>query len=119
VVAERAKHDLSPRRLLQIASEGADVLVQLPHRLDMITQRLASGEMEAKVDIPSLGPLMQALQKVANRIFSGLVLGGLIVASANLMPYRRTLGTAGFIIAGVLGMYMVLVILFTDRRDKT
>jgi ubiquinone biosynthesis protein len=119
VVAERAKHDLSPHRLMQIATEGADVLVQLPHRVDVITQRLAAGEFGAKLDIPHLVTLMQAMQKVANRIFSGLVLGGLIVASALLMPYRRTLGTIGFVLAGLIGLYMVLVIMFTDRRDKT
>jgi len=68
------------------------------------------------VDVPQLPALIVALQKVANRVFSGLVLAGLLVASAQLMPYWRTLGLIGFIIAAVIGMYMVLTILFSDRK---
>jgi hypothetical protein len=58
------------------------------------------------------------LRKVANRIFSGLVLAGIIIASAMLLPHRRALGTAGFWIAGVIGLYMVLSIWLRDRREK-
>jgi hypothetical protein len=49
-------------------------------------------------------------------VFSGLVLAGLIVASAMLLPHSRALGTAGFMIAGAMGLYMVGSILWTDRR---
>ena len=38
------------------------------------------------VDVPQLPSLIVALQKVANRVFSGLVLAGLLVASAMLLP---------------------------------
>jgi len=67
----------------------------LPHRLDVFTQK-----------------------KVANRIFTGLVLGGLLVASGLLLQYRPRLGTIGFLIAGALGLYMVVTILISDRRSK-
>jgi len=62
--------------------------------------------------------MMEALQKVANRVFSGLVLAGLLVASAMLLPYRRVLGTAGFVLAGCIGVWMVLAILWTDREKN-
>ena len=62
--------------------------------------------------------MIEALQKVANRVFSGLVLAGLLVASAMLLPYRRALGTAGFVLAGAIGVWMVLSILWTDRDRK-
>ena len=75
----------------------------LPHRLDLITSRLAANEFETQVEVPQLTLMMEALQKVANRVFSGLVLAGLLVASAMLMPYRRALGTAGFVLSGAIG----------------
>jgi hypothetical protein len=34
-----------------------------------------------------------------------------------LMQYRRSLATIGFVIAGVIGLWMVLTILWTDRRS--
>jgi ubiquinone biosynthesis protein len=119
IIADRAKRDLNPRRLYQLATEGNDLLVALPHRLDLITARMASNEFETKVEVPQLTLMMEALQKVANRVFSGLVIAGLLVASAMLMAYRRVLGTAGFVFAGVLGVWMVLAILWSDRgKDR-
>jgi predicted unusual protein kinase regulating ubiquinone biosynthesis (AarF/ABC1/UbiB family) len=115
VAMARAQRDMSPRRIYQIAMESGDLLAALPHRLDQITQRMANNDLGAHVDVPQLPALIVALQKVANRIFSGLVLAGLLVASAMLLPYWRALGTIGFIISAVLALYIVLTIMVSDR----
>jgi ubiquinone biosynthesis protein len=116
IARARAKRELNPRRLYQLASEAGDLMSALPHRLDLISQRLANNDFETRVDVPQLSILMRGLQKVANRIFSGLVLAGLLVASAMLLPHRRTLGTIGFWIAAVMGIYMVASIWLNDRK---
>jgi len=118
LAAERARRDFSPRRLFQIATQSTDLLATLPHRLEVITQRLAAGEFETKVEVPQLVVLLNGLQKVANRIFSGLVLAGIVVASALLLPYRRSMGTIGFVLAGVLGLWMVITIFLSDRHTR-
>jgi predicted unusual protein kinase regulating ubiquinone biosynthesis (AarF/ABC1/UbiB family) len=118
IAADRAKRDLNPRRLYQLATEGNDLLMALPHRLDLITQRMAANEFETRIEVPQLTLLMAALQKVANRVFSGLVIAGLLVASAMLMQWHRGLGLFGFLLSGILGVYMVLTILWSDRRDR-
>ncbi|HEU4786052.1 MAG TPA: AarF/UbiB family protein [Gemmatimonadaceae bacterium] len=118
IAAERARRDLNPRRLYELATQGSDLLMALPHRLDLITSRMAANEFETRIDIPQLTLMMRALQKVANRIFSGLVLAGLLVASAMLMPYRRSLATSGFVLAGAIGIWMVLAILWGDRDKR-
>src|SRR3954462_4772883 len=115
---ERAKRDLNPRRLFQLATQGSDLVMALPHRLDLITERLAANEFELRMQVPQLSEVMRGMQKVANRVFSGLVLAGLLVASAMLMQYRRSLATIGFVIAGAIAMWMVLKILWTDRRSR-
>jgi ubiquinone biosynthesis protein len=116
LAAERARRDFSPRRLLQIATEGTDFLAGLPHRLELITQRLATGDFETTVDVPQLQVLSTDLQKVANRIFSGLVLAAIVIASAMLHSQRPTLAMIGFLIAGALGLFMVVNILLSDRQ---
>jgi predicted unusual protein kinase regulating ubiquinone biosynthesis (AarF/ABC1/UbiB family) len=118
IAVQRAQRDLSPRRLYQIAVESGDLIAALPHRLDQITSRLANNDLSTHVDVPQLPSLIVALQKVANRVFSGLVLAGLLVASSQLLPYWRTLGTVGFVIAAVIGIYMVLSILVSDRKGS-
>ncbi|HEY4303348.1 MAG TPA: AarF/UbiB family protein [Gemmatimonadaceae bacterium] len=116
LATERAKRDLNPRRLYQLATESSDMLMSLPHRLDLITARLAANEFATRIEVPQMTLLMAALQKVANRVFSGLVIAGLLVASAMLIPSRRVLGTAGFILSGLIGLCMVLAILWSDRE---
>ena len=118
IAADRTRRELNPRRLFQLATESSNLLTALPHRLDVITQRLASNEFETRIDVPQIPLLMQGLQKVANRIFSGVVLAGLLIASAMLLPHQRALGTIGFVLAGALGLWMVLTILWTDRRRR-
>jgi predicted unusual protein kinase regulating ubiquinone biosynthesis (AarF/ABC1/UbiB family) len=118
IAADRAKRDLNPRRLYQLATEGGDLLTALPHRIDLITSRMAANEFAMQIDIPQITLMMTALQKVANRVFSGLVLAGLLVASAMLLPYHHSLGLAGFILAGMIGICMVLAILWSDRENE-
>jgi ubiquinone biosynthesis protein len=118
IAAEKARRELSPRKLYQLVTESSDLVSNLPRRLDLITERLANNEFETQIDIPQITVLLNGLQKVANRVFSGLVLAGLLVASAMLLPYRRALGTFGFVVAGVLAFYMVISILWGDHRDS-
>ena len=41
-----------------------------------------------------------------------------LVASGLLMAYQRSLAMIGFLIAGVLGLWMVFAILVQDRRSR-
>ena len=119
IAMSRARRDLSPSRLYQVAIESGELLAALPHRLDQITARLANNDLSTHVDVPQMPALIEALQKVANRIFSGLVLAGLVVASAMLLPYWRGLGLAGFLIATMIALYMVLTIIVSDHTSRS
>jgi predicted unusual protein kinase regulating ubiquinone biosynthesis (AarF/ABC1/UbiB family) len=113
---ERARRDFSPRRLYQIATEASDFLGALPHRLDVITKRIAANDVGLRLDTPQLGTLLEGMQKIANRIFTGLVLAGLLVASGLMIQSWPRLGIIGFTIAAVLAVYMVVSILLSDRK---
>jgi predicted unusual protein kinase regulating ubiquinone biosynthesis (AarF/ABC1/UbiB family) len=118
IANKRARRDMSPRRLFQMAAETSDLIRALPHRIDVITQKLVSNDFAVRVEAPQLGSLLLGLEKVANRIFTGLVLSGLLVASGLLMAYQRNLAMIGFLIAGVLGLWMIATILVQDRRSR-
>ena len=119
IANERVKRELSPRRLFQLASETTDLLSVLPHRLDQITQRLAANELGMTVEVPQVNKLLTGLQKIANRIFTGLVLTGILLASALIHDHQPRLGTAGFVTAGVIGLYMVVTIMLSDRKSSS
>jgi ubiquinone biosynthesis protein len=118
IANKMARREMSPRRLFQIASETSNLVRALPHRLDVLTQKMVADDFAVRVDTPQLGSLLLGLEKVANRIFTGLVLGGLLVASGLLMAYQRRLGIAGFLIAAVIGLWMVAIILIGDRKSR-
>jgi predicted unusual protein kinase regulating ubiquinone biosynthesis (AarF/ABC1/UbiB family) len=118
IANNRARRDFSPRRIFQMAAETSDLVRALPHRIDVITQKLISNDFAVRVEAPQLGSLLLGLEKVANRIFTGLVLGGLLVASGLLMAYQRSLAMVGFVIAAALGLWMVFAILVQDRRSR-
>jgi predicted unusual protein kinase regulating ubiquinone biosynthesis (AarF/ABC1/UbiB family) len=118
IAEDRARREFSPARLFKTATQASDLLSNLPHRLDVISRRMAANEFAVKVEAPGINVLVQGLQKVANRIFAGLVLCGVVIASGMLMPYRRSLATWGFVIAAALGLYLVASILVTDRKRE-
>jgi predicted unusual protein kinase regulating ubiquinone biosynthesis (AarF/ABC1/UbiB family) len=116
IANERAKRDLSPQRLYQMAAASSDLLNALPRRLDTITERMSRNDFAFRIDTPQLPMLLRGMEKIANRIFVGLVLAGLLIASASLLQYWRTLGLVAIAIAAALGLYMVLTIIISDSR---
>jgi predicted unusual protein kinase regulating ubiquinone biosynthesis (AarF/ABC1/UbiB family) len=118
IANERARRELSLNRVFQVATQTSDLISALPHRIDVLTQKLAANEFAIKFETPQVHVLVRGMQKIANRVFSGLVLGCVVVASAMLLPHRRILGTTGFIIAAIIGLYMVVSILVQDRAER-
>jgi len=116
IINDRARRDFSPARLARAVAQSTELINALPHRLDLITQHLAANDMGLRIDAPQMSTLLKGMQKIANRIFTGLVLTGLLVASGLLINQRPRLGTTGFLLAGGIALYMVVSILVTDRR---
>jgi predicted unusual protein kinase regulating ubiquinone biosynthesis (AarF/ABC1/UbiB family) len=116
IANERARRDLSPRRLFQMATATSDLLNALPRRLDTITERMSRNDFAFRIDTPQLPMLLNGMEKIANRIFVGLVLAGLLIASGMLLQYWRMLGLVCIVIAAGLGLWMVVTVLINDRR---
>ena len=80
-------------------------------------------EVTIRFEHEHLGGLIRTLRQGANRLSFAVVVGAIIVGSALIMRLRvgRTflgypfLGVAGFVIAGLLGVYLVIRILRTER----
>jgi len=116
IINDRARRDLSPARLARAIAQTSELVNALPHRLDLITQHMAANDFALRIDAPQMSTLLKGMQKIANRIFTGLVLTGLLVASGLLINQRPRLGTTGFLLAGGIALYMVISILVSDRR---
>ncbi len=118
IANERARHDLSPRRIIEIMSSTSDLLQALPRRIDTITERMSRGDFAVRIDTPQLPALLTGMENIANRILVGRVLAGLLIASSVLLQFWKTLGLVGIIIAVGLALYVLITILVNDRKDK-
>jgi predicted unusual protein kinase regulating ubiquinone biosynthesis (AarF/ABC1/UbiB family) len=96
----------SPASVAATALEVYELMQQAPSRLNAFFETLGSNKLEIKVNAFDESRLMSNLQKIANRIASGLVLAALIVGAALMMQVRTD-----FTIFGYPGLAMVLFLL--------
>ncbi|HVD61254.1 MAG TPA: AarF/UbiB family protein [Gemmatimonadaceae bacterium] len=116
IANQRARQDLSPQRLFEIASSSSDLLQALPRRLDTITERMSRNDFAFRIDTPQLPELLEGMQKIANRVLVGLIIAGLLVSSGLLLRFYPMLGLIGLILAGGIGLYVLITALATDRK---
>lgn len=106
--------------------EAKETVEQLPARVNTILDRVANNEVEIKIDAIDERTLIDGMQKIANRITTGLILAALIVGAAMLMDVPtsfRILGYPGlamllFIMAAGGGAGLVVSILLHDRKAR-
>ncbi len=84
LTTSRMKDSLTSANLLGILTEMKDFLSNLPSRTNRILEMVADNKLRVKVDTIDEHKLIQGLQKVANRITTGLILAALIIGSSML-----------------------------------
>ncbi|HUQ18623.1 MAG TPA: hypothetical protein VM099_03330, partial [Gemmatimonadaceae bacterium] len=119
IANQRARQELSPTRMFELASASSNLLQALPRRIDTITERMSRNDFAFRIDTPQLPDLLDGMQKIANRILIGLIICGLLVSSGLLMRYYQMLGLVGLILAGGIGLYVLITVLSTDRKRES
>jgi sterol desaturase/sphingolipid hydroxylase (fatty acid hydroxylase superfamily) len=94
--------------------------------MNSLFDKLMERRLEFKVHVIDEKALMANMQKIANRITVGLILAALIVGAALMMQIQSNLSFLGypaiatimFLLAALLGFYLVIDILLQDRKNK-
>lgn len=110
--------------VLGAALEARDFAVQLPGRINKVMDAVGEGSFQLKVDAFDEPQLLAVLQRLANRLASGMVVAALVVGAALMMqvPTRsRLLGYPSvaiicFALAAAGGIALLLSVLLADRR---
>ncbi len=118
--------ELKTGDLLRNMLESKELLEKLPYRLNKISDDLAHHRFKIKMDVFDQNKFLLAVQKVANRITAGVIIAALIIGAALIMRIPSGWSIAGypgfpvllFIIAALIGFYLVYQILFRDENDK-
>ena len=125
-MSERMKKDVSKGNILNTVLEMRNFAGGLPARLNQIMDSVANNELELKVKSVDVKVVMEGMQKIANRITTGLVLAALIVGASLLMRVQTSFELFGypglailcFLAAAAGGFYLVLKIFIQDYKDK-
>jgi ubiquinone biosynthesis protein len=126
VMRERLKKSFSPARLASEAMEVQALVRDAPRKLSDILGLLAENRLQVRMTGLDDSQLMENVQKIANRISTGIIVAALILASAMLMRTDggpRLFGYPAlafvlFSIAAVLGLGIVASALLRDRKAK-
>lgn len=106
--------------------ELGTLLKLLPRVTTSILKQLDAGEFRIAIDIVDLREVIAQILIIANRIIAGLVLVGMVVGSAIAMgvpaaqswPIIPILGTVGFILSIVLGVFLYLNVYSEISRKR-
>jgi len=114
--------DLEPRRLLRylrrVTQDAGDLIERLPDDLNIILSRLRQGNVQVHVHHEHLESLIKTWDRSSDRISFALIIAGLVVASSLLVPlsgWLRSLGLGGYLIAALLGIWLLISILRSGR----
>ncbi|HUQ28876.1 MAG TPA: AarF/UbiB family protein [Usitatibacter sp.] len=127
--------DIMSKRLSKDASKGSffamlldmkEFAAGLPMRLNKIMDAVATKDLEIKVRAVDAPIIMEGLQKIANRVTTGLILAALIIGASLMMRIETSwtlLGYPGlailcFVAAAAGGFYLVISIFVQDRRSQ-
>ena len=127
LMQRRLLNSLSPGTVFSTMLEAKEFAEQLPRRINRVLESLASSQLKLRVEMIDEGAVIDGLQKVANRITTGLVLAALIIGAAMMMRIESRftlLGYPGFptllfIVAGSLGLWLVFSIFAHDRAPRS
>jgi ubiquinone biosynthesis protein len=109
------------RRGLGTLRDTASLLEQLPDDVSTILEKFKTGQVHVRLEHEHLGGLVRMLDISSNRISFGMVIAGLLVASSLLvqrpeefimgLASLQTLGILGYVLAAVLGLWLVVSII--------
>ena len=126
VMRQRLKKSFSPGALASEAMELQALVRESPRKVSDILTLLSENRLAVRISGLEDSYLVENLQKIANRISTGIIVAALILASAMLMRSEggpRLLGYPAvalvlFSIAVILGLAIVVSAMLRDRKAR-
>ena len=126
MMTRRMKKDLTQGSVFSSLLELKDFTTQLPGRLNRIMDAVTNSEIEVKVKAVDAKVMLDGMQKIANRITSGLMLAALIVGAALMMRIETRFHLFGYpgiailcFLAAAAGAFWLLITIFLhDESTK-
>lgn len=124
LMQQRLSQQVSSAHVFQKALEVNELVQRLPTRVNRLMESLSHNRLKVKVDVIDETVLIDGMQKVANRITTGLILAALILASTMMMKIETRFTLFGypgiaivlFLVSALLGLFLVVNVVWKDRK---
>jgi hypothetical protein len=125
-MTKRIHRDATSGSAMKVLLDMKDFIAGLPERLNRILDSIGDGAIEVNVRATDANLFLEGLQKIANRITSGIVLAALIIGASLLMRVDtdfRIMGYPGlamvcFLAAAAGGVWLLASIFVQDNRQS-
>ena len=102
------------------------LILDLPHRTREILDLVPAGRLTFGIKLLQAEEFLAGIHKIANRITVGVVIAALLVASSLMMRVPSashiggypTIAIAGYLIAAVAAIYLIISTLVRDKQDR-
>jgi predicted unusual protein kinase regulating ubiquinone biosynthesis (AarF/ABC1/UbiB family) len=126
LMSQRMRKQVTAGSLFSSLLEMKDFVGGLPSRINRIMDAIANKELEVKVKSTDARMVVEGIQKIANRITSGILLAALILGASQLMQIQtsfRIFGYPGlailcFLAAAAGGFWLVISIFVHDHKGR-
>ncbi len=126
LMRQRMRKNATPASVVSSLLEMKGFMTDLPSRLNKIMDALTNSELEVKVKAMDAKVMLEGLQKIANRITTGIVLGALILGASLLMQIQTNFRIFGypalaivcFLAAAAGGFWLLISISVQDRNGR-
>jgi ubiquinone biosynthesis protein len=110
-----AERRLEPASLLSYLYTQLEPLTKMPRHVSHLVDKLETGTMKVGIVPTDLSEIEGVVRSAANRIGAALIVVGLLVSAALLARVHdlRWIAAVGFVLASLLGLYMVWKIIRT------
>ena len=124
---ELVRQKYSPRKIAREIINFSELFynfaISLPRELTVIIDKVKKGRLRIEFEHKGLEHLISELDKVSNRIAFSVIIAALIVGSSIVMQTNKgpllfgfpVFGFIGYIIAGIMGLWLAIAILRSGR----
>jgi ubiquinone biosynthesis protein len=115
VMLVEAERRLEPSSLFGYLYTQLEPIMRMPRRVGHVLSELEQGSLKVGVVPTGLDELEANLRSIANRVGAAIIVGALLLSSALLASVHRFewIALTGFLVAVVLGLYMMWKIIRT------
>lgn len=122
LIGKKMRQSASPGNILAAAMEVKEFAEKFPGRVNKVMDALAEGQLTLNIQGIDEKELMRGIQKLANRVTTGVVVAALVIGAALIMPINvgpklfgyPALALALFLLAAMAAGLLLVSIVLSD-----